>query len=122
MRHGFFVLPFVGLLGFTSPGLTGEYSVMGVGLKSCRDMVQDINKPEVEGALWLTSYFSWAQGYISGLNMGSMKENFGAIDMGSMATADQRKFLADYCRSNGSREFIEAVDELSKRLDFVVQR
>jgi hypothetical protein len=59
-------------------------------------------------------YFSWAQGYMSGLNVavGSEAGNHKPADLNAIAPATQLRFIRDYCERNPLKRYSTAVEAL----------
>jgi hypothetical protein len=53
--------------------------------------------------------FSWAQGFISSMNMAIGRESGEYIDMSKVTVEDQWAHIAGYCRKNPSKLIMEAV-------------
>ena len=63
-----------------------------------------------------TVFFSWAQGMMSGLNIG--KINFGeqSVNVNSNTTEAQMAFIINYCERYPLKRYVEAVMALYKEM------
>ena len=59
-------------------------------------------------------YFSWAQGYMSGVNLaaGINNKDYLPANLSAMTIAAQQRFIRDFCDRNPLKDFREAVDTL----------
>ena len=75
----------------------------GAGLRSCSEFIQDSQKysPSEE-----EFYFSWAEGYMSGVNVAKLNDEHAF----KLMPADQQKlYLRNFCNKNLTDKFYKAV-------------
>jgi hypothetical protein len=88
-----------------------QYLRMGAGTKSCAVFARAYKeKPKSADMI----YFSWAQGYMSGVNQaakGDSKDSRPA-NLNAMSIAAQQRFIRDFCDRNPLKDYREAVDAL----------
>jgi hypothetical protein len=116
-----FVLVILG--GLTIGSAVNGAEMTGVGSQTCAKFASDYrSSPEFTENL----YFTWAQGYLGGLNMGirimgvrmtdaKAKEKNGRDLMGLTLDA-QMAFLRDYCNQHPLAAYYQAVVQLFSQL------
>lgn len=64
------------------------------------------------------AFYSWAQGYMSGLNIVALANQgrSGTTDLGAMPVEKQRSFLRSYCDKHPLADYMQAVHELFKTM------
>jgi hypothetical protein len=102
----------LGLMALSSPVTAAEqYQSMGAGTRSCAVFARTYkDKPKTADMI----YFSWAQGYMSGVNLaaGINNKDYRPANLNAMAIAAQQRFIRDFCDRNPLKDFREAVDTL----------
>ena len=102
----------LGFMALSSPVTVAEqYQSMGAGTKSCAVFARTYkDKPKTADMI----YFSWAQGYMSGVNLaaGINNKDYRPANLNAMAVAVQQRFIRDFCDRNPLKDFREAVDTL----------
>jgi hypothetical protein len=88
------------------------YAYQGVGVGAC----EVLNKHS-DDKQWVSEYHSWAQGFISGMNMASGLNKEDGKDLNSLTVTDQVKILAVYCKQHPKEQFMSAIYELYRSLD-----
>jgi hypothetical protein len=78
----------------------------GAGLQLCSAFTQDMRKDPKFGEVF---YFSWAEGYMSGVNVAKWNDQHA---FRSMPANQQREFIQDYCNKNPNDKFFKAVYSL----------
>ena len=100
------------LVVLTSWAMAAEqYQSMGAGTKSCAVFGRTYkDKPKTANMI----YFSWAQGYMSGVNIaaGINNKDYRPANLNAMTIAAQQRFIRDFCDRNPLKDFREAVDTL----------
>lgn len=96
----------------TSAPVKSEQAITkGVGTQTCAVFVA-----HYKGSIRSLEnfYFSWAQGYMSGLNVavGSEAGNHKPADLNAIAPATQLRFIRDYCERNPLKRYSTAVEAL----------
>jgi hypothetical protein len=61
-------------------------------------------------------YFSWAQGFMAGLNATDVRATGRARDISSMAPAEQKGYLRSYCDAHPLSKYMYAVWDLYMQL------
>ena len=102
----------LGLVVLTSLSMAAEqFQSMGAGTKSCAVFARTYkDKPKTADMI----YFSWAQGYMSGVNLaaGINNKDYRPANLNAMTVAAQQRFIRDFCDRNPLKDFREAVDTL----------
>ena len=102
----------LGFMALSSPVTAAEqYQSMGAGTKSCAVFARTYkDKPKTADMI----YFSWAQGYMSGVNLaaGINNKDYRPANLNAMTVAAQQRFIRDFCDRNPLKDFREAVDTL----------
>ena len=102
----------LGLIALTSPATAArQYQSMGAGTRSCAVFARTYKeKPKSADMI----YFSWAQGYMSGVNIaaGINNKDYRPANLNAMTVAAQQRFIRDFCDRNPLKDFREAVDTL----------
>jgi hypothetical protein len=78
-------------------------STAGLGNLSCREMLARVLE---EPAALSVVYFSWSQGFLTGINEGRMANGVEPVDLGD--GAGQWQWLQDHCRQNPTLQVREA--------------
>jgi hypothetical protein len=83
----------------------GEFE--GAGLRLCSEYLSDSKKfsPSEEDF-----YFSWAEGFMSGVNVARLNDEAGAFK--SMPADQQKTHIRDFCSKNPTEKFYKAVFDL----------
>jgi hypothetical protein len=84
---------------------------IGPGTVSCADFGQAC-RDDRKGAENL--FFSWAQGFMSGLNTELLER--GEADLNKLSVAEQKELLRSYCEAHPRAAYFAAVFELYNRL------
>ncbi len=98
-------------------------AVQGVGARSCAEFAKDYKSEPRSMGLF---YFSWAQGFMSGWNIGtavgSGDKSHPVRDLSSRTTEQMERHMRDYCDEHPLRTFLEAVTNLYVSLPLTGQR
>jgi hypothetical protein len=82
----------------------------GAGTMSCADVAAALQQhPEDENL-----FFSWAQGFMSGLNTDLLKR--GETDLNGLPLDAQKQFIRSYCRDHSRAPYFEAVFKLFDKM------
>jgi hypothetical protein len=84
------------------------YPMHGVGVTSCAEFARLYQgSPEYTEL----TFFSWGQGYMSGLNISAMGQGFLARDLAG-DLAQQKQDIRRYCANNPLKNYVDAVFDL----------
>jgi hypothetical protein len=78
---------------------------MGVGSQSCAKFAQDYAK-DVSAELF---YFTWAQGFMTGLNMVAALDKKNIRNMGGEIIQLQQQRIREYCSEHPLDDYMQAV-------------
>jgi hypothetical protein len=94
-----------------------EYVLMGMGADSCGNFASQYR---LSASVAETSYFAWAQGYMSGLNtMISAAGKTAPRDLNGLAVANQEARIRSYCDQHPLGNYVDAVMDLYGALPFM---
>ena len=88
-----------------------QYQIMGAGTRSCAVFARTYkDKPKTADMI----YFSWAQGYMSGVIRAARADNKASrpANLNAMSIAAQQKFIREFCDRNPLKDYRAAVDAL----------
>jgi hypothetical protein len=108
----FLALSFV-LATITSDLGAEKGEAYGLGTRTCAQFAQEYGNsknPEMIESF----YFTWAQGFMSGLNLIFVANNHAFYDLGNSSMADQKSRLRAYCSQHPLSAFFDAVMGLYK--------
>jgi hypothetical protein len=86
-----------------------DYPLMGIGLGSCSVFASQYRQ---WGVTIETSYFAWAQGFMSGLNMAAPHAGRQARNLKAITTEEQEVRIRSYCDQHPGADYIDAVIDL----------
>jgi hypothetical protein len=93
-----------------------HFDTRGVGLGSCAEYAELYQKsPEAIDNM----YYSWAQGFISGVNAGLEKDFF---DLNALTTDQMKRFIRQYCDAHPLASYRNAVGELMNSLPIILRQ
>jgi hypothetical protein len=101
-----------------SGGAYAGTAISGAGAASCASFgkfYQD-NPRDAEEA-----FFTWAQGYMSGINTTLIVLSRGSRDLSGMPQAHQQSFLRQYCNGHPLENYADAVNELYGKLPWSIE-
>ena len=101
------------LISITSAN--AEMAEMGLGVSSCAEFAKRYQADPTSFELY---YFTWAQGFMSGLNSMSLLEHGTSRDLESMPTENQQQQLRDYCNAHPLAPYDQGVMHLYFQLPF----
>jgi hypothetical protein len=82
----------------------------GIGVRTCEFFLRNQLANASQDDLW----FSWAQGFMSGVNIARLDDTSGAFE--SMSIEKQKVFIQKFCAANPSKRYFEAVVDLYTNL------
>jgi hypothetical protein len=86
---------------------------MGLGLQSCAQFAKAYKaNPEPTEAM----YFSWAVGFMSGMNIAAAANNVNLRNLGAMSFEEKQRFMRRFCDQNPLKSYMSGVIELYKAL------
>jgi hypothetical protein len=95
----------------SAPARSEQVITIGAGMQTCAVFIAHYkgNVPSLENF-----YFSWAQGYMSGLNVAMSRRvgNSTPADLNAIPPAAQLHFIRDFCDRNPLRRYSAAVEAL----------
>ena len=97
-------------LGFGSAS-SEEIAGTGVGNQSCGQFAKSYRSNPSPTVVELT-FFSWAQGFMTGWNVGLSDQKDLKIDLSAMRMQEQKKYLRDYCDKHPLKNYMDGVVEL----------
>lgn len=108
------VVPLCVLMLALSPSLSlaADSQLMGIGTNSCAQFAQDL---KADTSLEFT-YFSWAQGYMSGMNVTLGSANASTKNLNARDVTDQMASIRAYCDSHPLQIYGRAAQDLYNSL------
>jgi hypothetical protein len=106
-------LAIVALLVMACGEASAGIGVAGAGAVSCASFGKLYQNSPQETEL---AFFTWAQGYMSGVNLAGVALRRPSRDLDGMPAAHQQLFLRQYCNGHPLASFIEGVNELFEKL------
>ena len=101
------------LLGAASISQAEEIAAQGAGTLTCGQLA---NMYRGHPTLAENVFFTWAQGFMTGLNYQKMAKHGKSANLGAMTTAKQKSLIRSYCDAHPSAIFLDAVTHLYHRL------
>jgi hypothetical protein len=98
-----------------TPNAGFAYTVQGAGAVSCAEFARMYQGDPVHVE---DAFFSWAQGFMSGINLAAVTTQRPTRDLAGVAT-DQRRALRTYCANNPLRTYVDGVTEFYAKLPFI---
>jgi hypothetical protein len=96
----------------TNGGIEGLSAAgSGVGVTLCSEFNRSRKKAETEFL-----FFTWAEGYLTGWNLGPPADSPLHAELSSMPRLEQMKFLRIWCESNPTKRYMEGATQLFVRL------
>ena len=104
------------VMAAASPAANSEQVItIGAGMQTCAVFLAHYkgSVPSLENF-----YFSWAQGYMSGLNVAVSRGvgNPGPADLNAMPAAAQLRFIRDFCEHNPLKRYSAPVEALLAKI------
>jgi hypothetical protein len=98
----------VSLFLLIAPGAGMAAPIQGLGAQACASFASNFKQnPMME-----KFYFTWAQGYMSGLNMGLLAIGNEMTDLRNFDIDRQQSFIRRFCDQHPLRDYTDAVDDL----------
>jgi hypothetical protein len=97
---------------FLAPRIGLAYPIHGLGSLSCAEFAKMYRDDPSTTELY---FFSWAQGFMSGMNMGALATKNTTRDLAGI-TADQQRALRTYCANNPLKNYMDGVIEYYGKL------
>lgn len=94
---------FLCFLMLTFPALGQNF---GLGTNSCAQFAKDYAATTETAENF---YFTWAQGFMSALNLNAITENRPYRDVGAIGMTEQKSAIRSYCNLHPLASFVEAV-------------
>jgi len=101
------------IISMATISASAETAFWGVGAKTCGVFA---NYYKINPKLADDLYFSWAQGFLSGINYKSIVVNGDSRDLSSIDIEQQMTHVRKYCDERPLADFIDAVMDLYKDL------
>lgn len=96
-----------------------EMLVSGVGAATCAQFAKLYQgDPKNTGLIFL----SWAQGFLSGWNIGQADSKVLTLDLSVESAADQETFVREFCDQHPLKNYVEAVTALAAELKYKTAR
>jgi hypothetical protein len=83
----------------------------GVGIYPCSEFTKALENPDLEAV-----FFTWAEGFLTGWNMGFPNDSDFSVDMSGLSRDEQKQFMRNYCKANPTKRYLEGVTALMSRL------
>lgn len=105
------------LLTASLPALAGSgpppksFDEAGAGVISCVKFNHDVNDRNI-GAIAGTSYFSWAQGFLTATNLFRASNGTDTLNLAGWGVEAQMNRMKSYCRAHPTDKFLDAVTDL----------
>ena len=96
-------------LGVTSISQAEEIAARGAGVLTCR---QFANMYRGQPELAENVFFTWAQGFMTGVNYAKIAAHGKSANLGAMTTAKQKRYIRSYCDAHPSEFFLKAATNL----------
>ncbi|MGQ0742177.1 MAG: hypothetical protein ACT4OG_07785 [Alphaproteobacteria bacterium] len=111
------ILAIILALNTTSATGAAVAGFQGVGISTCAQFAQ-LYRDDPENIELI--YFSWAQGFMSGMNGVLLRNGESGRNLNSMSVESQQRHLRAYCDKHPLAVYIDAVGNLFQELDEVV--
>jgi hypothetical protein len=83
----------------------------GVGIYPCSEFTKALENPDLEAV-----FFTWAEGFLTGWNMGLPNDSGFRVDMSGLSRDEQKRFMRNYCKASPTKRYLEGVTALMSRL------
>jgi len=105
-RWAIFILGPVLAASNWQPARAQEAVGMGAGTQTCAEFA-DFSKSDP--ALAERVFYAWAQGFLSGLNLGNQNSGHARRDLAASDTDSQKLFLRQYCADNPLKTYTQGI-------------
>jgi len=102
----------VALIGVTPAH--ADMVAMGAGTVSCRQYQSDV---KAGGYATATTYFAWAQGFMTATNLVRLTNGKTTKDLNSIDLPEQMRELDDYCVAHPNKNYSEGIPSVFNSLD-----
>lgn len=105
--------------GISGPAFAEDdnFAARGLGAASCSQFIKDsLNSKDANFA-----YFSWVQGFLSGMNLATSDSEGKPlyVNLGAIPVAEQQLFIRQYCTKNPDEYLLGAALELYQSLPLI---
>jgi hypothetical protein len=83
----------------------------GVGIYPCAEFTKLREKPDFEAL-----FFTWAQGFLTGWNMGVPNDTGLSVELSKLSRDEQKQFIREYCEANPTKRYLQGVIALMAKL------
>lgn len=94
-----------------------QFALMGAGMTSCAEFARAYQKDPVGAGSF---FFSWAQGYMSGINRGPLLNKQPIYNLAARSPIQQQISIAQYCDERPLASYVQAVLHLLSTLPKVL--
>jgi hypothetical protein len=108
MRKPSYLVSVAVLLVAVTPAIA-EFTVMGLGIQTCGQFAKLYRTAPSETE---TIYFTWAQGFLSGLNSNEIAATGNNQDLNSIPVDQQERDIREYCNTHPLAAYMDAVLDL----------
>ena len=91
--------------------------VMGPGTMNCMQFSALRRQPQPVAQAAENDFFFWAQGIMSGINMGKEAMGQPTKNLSSIDIDDQRQLLREYCNAHPTKTYMDGVIDLLNQLN-----
>jgi hypothetical protein len=88
----------------------------GFGLHSCAKFGKDFQEDPAQVEIM---YFTWAAGFLTGVNATSKATNNARRNLDAISPAEQRQFMRRYCASHPLNNYADGVFELLEAFPYL---
>lgn len=99
-----------------TPAQDRDFTVGGIGALPCSVAIEGYGEPDFHARIENLVAVSWAQGFVSALNLAELPATKAYADLGSMSAPEQLQALGAWCRENPDEMFFRAAMHLRTRL------
>jgi hypothetical protein len=83
----------------------------GVGIYPCAEFTKARETPDLEAL-----FFTWAQGFLTGWNMGVSDDTGLSVELSKLSRDEQKQFIREYCEANPTKRYLQGVIALMAKL------
>jgi hypothetical protein len=89
-----------------------DVATMGFGNVTCSKLGNDLSNPTMDGSTIELIMMTWVQGYISGMNVQTLRLRKEYRDMAAFSTDEPKRMVLAYCNTHPFAEIAEAAVNL----------
>jgi hypothetical protein len=93
----------------TTPARADEVAFLGAGTHTCAEFGRFYQLSPLDSE---NVFFSWAEGFMSGLNAAEIHATGNSKNLGTMSLESEKQFLRSYCNDHPLAEYTKAIFEL----------